>query len=331
MKKISWLYVFLACFLVSCGSIQSFTFDELVPAETSFPKQLATVAVVNNMVTIPTPKSTLLTLGTLEGDGKLASEALANNLADSRYFHQVVICDSALRGKKVVPFNGFRMLTKREVDKLTAELGVDMLFVLDRVAIQTEKEEVFYPQLSASIDALQIRMAPILSIYISERDKPMRVLTARDSVYWDIDPSVSDEAVVKEISELAASLLLPQLVPHWENTARFYFSGGSPEMRDAVVSLKENDWESAYDLWKLAYESRKKGNLKLRAAFNAALACEMQGDMEQAVDWLVKAEALVKPGTEEEKAVQIYTSQLNKRKEELLKLELQMSRFQNKF
>ena len=53
MKKTSWLYVFIACFLASCSSIQSFTFDELIPAETSFPEQLATVAVVNNMVAIP--------------------------------------------------------------------------------------------------------------------------------------------------------------------------------------------------------------------------------------------------------------------------------------
>ena len=56
MKKTSWLYVFIACFLASCSSIQSFTFDELIPAETSFPEQLATVAVVNNMVAIPAPK-----------------------------------------------------------------------------------------------------------------------------------------------------------------------------------------------------------------------------------------------------------------------------------
>ena len=331
MKKTSWLYVFIACFLASCSSIQSFTFDELIPAETSFPEQLATVAVVNNMVAIPAPKSSLLTLGSLEGDGKIASEMLAGSLADSHYFRQIIICDSALRGKEVVPFTGHRMLTSQEVDRLAAELGVDMLFSLERIAIHTESKQIVYPQLSVPFEALQVHLAPTLSVYVPGRDKPMRVLTVRDSVYWDIDPSVSDKAVVKEISERASSLLIPHLTPHWENTARIYFSGGSPEMRDAVVCLQENDWAGAQSLWESVYESRKKGNLKLTAAFNAALACEMQGDISKSFTWLTKAKALAKPGTEEEKVIGFYASQLEKRKEELPRLELQMGRFQNKF
>ena len=331
MKKTSWLYVFIACFLASCSSIQSFTFAEQIPAATSFPAQLANVAVVNNMVAIPAPKPSLLTLGSLEGDGKVASEMLAGGLADSRYFRQIIICDSALQGKEVHPFTGHRMLTSQEVDKLASELGVDMLFSLDRIAIHTERKQVVYPQLSVPFEALQVQLAPTLSVYVPGRDKPMRVLTVRDSVYWDIDPSVSDKAVIKEISERASSLLVPHLTPHWENTARIYFSGGSPEMRDAVVYLRENDWAGAQSLWESVYESRKKGNLKLKAAFNAALACEMQGDINQAFAWLVKAKALAKPATEEEQAIAFYASQLEKRKEELPKLELQMSRFQNKF
>lgn len=331
MKKTGWLYVFIACFLVSCGSVQSFSFDELIPAETSFPEQLGTVAVVNNMVPIPTPKSSVLTLGTLEGDGKTAAEALANSLADSRYFRQIIICDSALQGTEAVPFRGHRLLSSQEVERLTSELGVDMLFALDRIAIQTERKQVVYPQFSVPFESLEIQLVPTLSVYVPGRDKPMRVMTVRDSVYWEIGPSLSDKAVVKEISERASSLLVPYLVPHWENTGRIYFSGGSPEMRDAVVSMGENDWAGARSLWESLYESRKKGSLKLKAAFNVALACEMQGDINKAFEWLAKAETLAKPGTEEEQIINFYKAQLDKRKLELPKLELQMNRFQNKF
>lgn len=68
-----------------------------------------------------------------------------------------------------------------------------------------------YPQFSVPFEALQVQLAPTLSVYVPGRDKPMRVLTVRDSVYWDIDPSVSDKAVIKEISERASSLLVPHL------------------------------------------------------------------------------------------------------------------------
>lgn len=331
MKKINWLYVIVACFLASCGSVQSFTFDELIPAETSFPEQLSTVAVVNNMVPIPSPKSSLLTLGSLEGDGKTTAESLAHGLADSHYFRQVIICDSALQGKTVVPFRGHRMLTSQEVDRLSAELGVDMLFTLDRVAIRTEKKQIVYQQVTVPFNVLEVQYVPTLSVYIPGRERPMRVVTLRDSVFWDIDPSLSDKALVEEISQRASSLLASHLVPHWENTTRLYFNGGSPEMRDAAVSLNENDWEGARSLWMALYESRKKGSLKLKAAFNTALACEMLGDMDKAMEWLSKAKALAKPNTEEEKIIGFYASLLDKRKGELPKLKLQMNRFQNKF
>lgn len=170
-------------FLASCGSVQSFTFDELIPAETSFPEQLSTVAVVNNMVPIPSPKSSLLTLGSLEGDGKTTAESLANGLADSHYFRQVIICDSALQGKTVVPFRGHRMLTSQEVDRLSAELGVDMLFTLDRVAIRTEKKQIVYQQVTVPFNVLEVQYVPTLSVYIPGRERPMRVVTLRDSVF----------------------------------------------------------------------------------------------------------------------------------------------------
>ena len=99
MKKHIFPLLLLAATSVftACGSMQSFTFDQLYPADITYPDQVKNVAVVNNMAEIPTPKDDLLTIGLLEGDGKVAAETLAEALADSRYFNQVIICDSALR------------------------------------------------------------------------------------------------------------------------------------------------------------------------------------------------------------------------------------------
>ena len=40
--------LFAATMLVSCGGLQSFTFDQLYPAEVNFPEQVRTVTVVNH-------------------------------------------------------------------------------------------------------------------------------------------------------------------------------------------------------------------------------------------------------------------------------------------
>ena len=115
--------LFAATMLVSCGGLQSFTFDQLYPAEVTFPEQVRTVAVVNHAPAIPSPKKNLLTLGKLDGDGKVLSESLAGGLADSRYFQQVVISDSAITQE----LTEGEFLPQSVVDSLFQVLGVDMI------------------------------------------------------------------------------------------------------------------------------------------------------------------------------------------------------------
>ena len=91
--------ILCCCMLVawgfaSCVSVQTLSFDQLCPAEVSLPGQVESVAVVNNMPSIPQAKNSVATLGSLNGDGKQTAEAFAAALADSRYFNQVIICDS---------------------------------------------------------------------------------------------------------------------------------------------------------------------------------------------------------------------------------------------
>ena len=62
-------------------------------------------------------------------------------------------------------------------------------------------------------------------------------------------------------------------------------------MRDAGVYLRENNWDEAYSQWKIAYE-KKKGQQKMKAAFNIALYYEIKDNVEQAKEWLGKAKEI---------------------------------------
>ena len=75
----------------------------------------------------PEPKKNILTLGQIEGEGKKATEALAGLLADSKYFNQVIICDSALRSD-----NYSTSLSVDEVSNLSSMLGVDMIISFEQ-------------------------------------------------------------------------------------------------------------------------------------------------------------------------------------------------------
>lgn len=327
MKKYA-LYTVLVSLVIltSCSSIQTLTFDQLCPAEVNFPYQVSTVGVVNNMPSRPESKKNILTLGKIGAEGKMATEALAGYLADSKYFNQVIICDSALQST-----DRTAILSERQVDELSSMLGVDFIISFERVSLDVEKKEYSNPDWMTSIPVLQVKVSPVVRLYLPGRKSPLMELVSTDSLYFDLGYRISEKEIIEEASRHAASVMANKIVPYWQTVNRFYFDGGGVEMRDAAVYVREGDWTSARDLWTKVYNRQKKGKTKFRAAYNIALSYEMTGDMEKASEWLSNASEYVTEGSEEEMALKYYIEQFRKRKAEFGKLNIQMGRFGNNF
>ncbi len=213
---------------------------------------------------------------------------------------------------------------------MSEDLGVDMILSFDRIHIQTKPGVLFYPDFPMPIDAVDGIISPIVRVYIPNRDKPLFVVAKQDTISWEIEPALSDRKIVKEASEYAASIPVEHLLPHWDEVARFYYDGGNIEMRDAGVYLRENNWDEAYSQWKIAYEKRK-GQQKMKAAFNIALYYEIKDNVEQAKEWLGKAKNLVKSGSRDEQLIAFYSLELEKRESKLSQLRIQMKRFDDNF
>ena len=99
MKKILFVVYVLGIvgLLPSCTILQPFSFERLQAADVSFPEQVKSVGIVNYMPELDwDDESVDYRSGLLEGDGKIATEALAQGIAETGYFSQVVICDSVL-------------------------------------------------------------------------------------------------------------------------------------------------------------------------------------------------------------------------------------------
>ena len=276
MKRSASLIILVAGTLfASCSSLQTISFDQLQAADVSFPDAVRKVAVINNMPVLKTKDNHEILSSELEGDGKVASEALAENIANVNYFDQVIICDSVFRAQDKVPRVNV-ILTKEEVRKLSEDLGVDMILSFDRIHIQTKPGVLFYPDFPMPIDAVDGIISPIVRVYIPNRDKPLFVVAKQDTISWEIEPALSDRKIVKEASEYAASIPVEHLLPHWDEVARFYYDGGNIEMRDAGVYLRENNWDEAYSQWKIAYEKRK-GQQSLIVCIGKRCQAEISG------------------------------------------------------
>jgi len=315
--------------LVSCSSLQAISFDQLQAADVSFPNAVRKVAVINNMPVIEIKDDHGTISAEMEGDGKIATEALAENIANVNYFDQVIICDSAFRANDTVPRVNV-ILTQDEVQKLADDLGVDMVLSFDRVHVRTKPGILIYPDYPIPVDAVDAIISPIVRIYIPGREKPLFIVAKQDTISWEIDHTLSDQKIIKEASEYAASIPVEHLLPHWDEVVRFYYDGGSVEMRDAGVCLRENDWDEAYKLWNTAYE-KKKGQQKMKAAFNIALYYEIKDEVTKAKEWIAKASQLVKAGSENERLINFYSSELDKREGKLSSLRIQMKRFDDNF
>lgn len=306
----------------SCSSVEILTLDQLYPAEISFPEQINTVGVVNNIPSRPELKKNILKSGILDGDGKSATESLASAIADSKYFYQVIICDSALQEKSIPEY-----LSSEEVDYLSSMLGVDVLFSLEKLYVDVQKKDYKVPEWGVSVPVISAEVSPEVAIYIPGRARPFFTITPKDTLIFDAESRLSEKVLMDEVVHKISSEICKRIVPHWKQVDRIFFAGGGVEMRDAGVYLREGDWEGARNEWMKLYNRLKKGNTKFRSAFNIALSYEMTGDMQKAEEWLEKSSKYFTFKSLEEQAYKYYKKELNERISVFNKLSIQMNRF----
>ncbi len=115
-----------------------------------------------------------------------------------------------------------------------------------------------------------------------------------------------------------------KLVPSWLLVERQYYRSGNPNMRQAEKLALANNWLKAAEIWNGESEN-KNDKITAKASYNMALACEMEGKIEAAIDWLVKSYSTLETNNKEHQAnCQKYVNVLVMRKKEIEKLEKQV-------
>ena len=352
MKKVLLTIVGLTM-LWGCQSIDYLSIDYLLPAEMSFPNQLRKVAVVNNM-----PQEAPITLNRqftdmpdvnarlqyhktqyYSGDSKIATESLAQALADGDYFDTVIICDSALRaGDKE---ERQQALTNDEVKELTQQLGADFLISLENLelrAVSKAEPDAYMGMFVASTD---VKVSPTVRVYLPQQS-PRLPVNKIDSIFWqgfgdDLNESIhelpNNQLLVREASLFAGEFIAKTFVPYWETANRFYFPNGSVTMRDAAFYVKEDKWEEAVRLWQKSFDESKSAKKKMYASYNLALGSEMLDDIDKAIEWATKSQQYAIQANQGEVAqlASIYLQQLNTRKQSFASVKMQMQRFNEDF
>lgn len=274
--------------------------DELHPADHTFPANVRSVGLINNAVVdtmyyhpirhyenvaVEDRNTFLIPMG-----GYAPVKALSQNLADARYFRDVVIADSTLETRPA----GYRytrkdtlgqhILTQDVVQQLTQALGVDMLVTYD------------YGQASVKVSPeygyAEARLSSVFRAYTPEHKGPLYTFQDRDTIYWNNIRTLTLEQAKEASATALADTPMKHFVPQWNTTQRVYFSSGNANLKAAVPFIQKNEWDKALLEWKKAYDGAKNNRVKMEAAFNAALYFETHGNIREALSWCDVAESL---------------------------------------
>lgn len=361
MAKYHYCLLLTALLLLGgCQSVEQLSIDYMLPAEISFPAALKRVAVVNNMPLVPDNQLIIAKEEQKKGENELmrmtdyyngdaatTTESLAKSLAAENYFEEVVICDSALRSKDISPRES--TLTAEEVNHLIQTLNVDFLIALENVQMRSTRKISYIPDWGVFHGTVDVKVYPTVKVYLPNRKGPMVTVNGNDSIFWEEVGSgeayvrshlIKEKEMLKQASEFAGTVPTKHLLPYWKTDERYLFSGGSVNMRDGAIYAKEENWTEAIALWKQTYNT-KKGRQKIHAACNIALGYEMQDSIDVALEWALKAQALTDgKGKTASNSTELtdnmasyylfttsYVNKLQKRKEGMARLNMQMMRF----
>lgn len=361
MNKLLYILPFIML-VVSCQSIERISIDQMQPAEVYYPDGLRTVAIIDHPILNDTAEIKLDStarahgISWLKGNTGITAEALAKALAEANYFDEVVICDTVVPASK-------EGMTQNEVTRLVDGLNVDFLLTVDDVNMISQRKAIALPEWDCYQGVADVKVYSTIQAYIPQRSKPLFTVHSNDSIYWEqYGPTVQnvamllapDSTIIKEASEFAGSMPLKYLVPHWVTTSRTLYVGSSASMRDAMVAVRENNWEQANKLWKSDYDKAKKDRAKMQLTYDMSVYNEVAGDIDEAIKLAEEAQQLaykvdkvekkkeanggqleITPGNAYEMTnyirTSLYVDKLKERKRQLQNLQVQMQRFNDDF
>lgn len=112
---------------------------------------------------------------------------------------------------------------------------------------------------------------------------------------WDVNQALTELPSTDEAAHLAATeigrLYARRLAPFWLSVQRFFFVPSANDLRKAAEHAENGEWTDAMQIWE-RYAGHNNRRVAAQAAFNMALACEVDGHYELALEWLQYAEKL---------------------------------------
>ena len=193
--------------------------------------------------------------------------------------------------KDLNPDYGF--YSKKEIQTIRDTTGADILLSLD----------FFYTLNGRTFDELLNMTSEIVFVnyfwtaYDLQKLKPAFSIVKRDTISWDkfhdtdltgITRLPDRKDAVMNAAYIAGTNTTKYLIPHWVEVERLYYQTGQVDLKPANKLVEEGKWTEAAKLWKQQVNSPNK-MIAAKCMYNMAVACEMNDQLEAALEWAVKS------------------------------------------
>src|SRR5674476_41285 len=299
------------------------------PAIVNFPENINTVALINNVsnrkVNQPFKYSNQYNykLDT-ESDTTIKYLALSNTCMDALawvlkkegYFSDVINYHDSLT---IVNPSNKKLF---DPERLFQQTKSDLCIFLNDFSFEIEKYKDF--------EAVT-NIASLSWTIVYKKDSLTYTYKQRDTLTFiveDFPPDLADNMKIKMVVNNSSTFLgqsfCSKIIPTWFPVDRVYYTSNDQNMVQAEKFALNGDWLKAAEIWNTQTKS-KKSMIAAKASFNMALACEMEGKFDTAIEWLVSSSSMMKKNNKEHPLnCQDYIYALMQRKKEIVKLREQV-------
>ena len=155
-----------------------------------------------------------------------------------------------------------------------------------------------------------------------------------DTVSWDCDGQFAKEIernlpprkdAILNAAEISGAKIADMIVPHWSQEERLYYSSDHWELKKTAPLIQDGQWLEAAKIWKANIDNPNK-SIAAKCMYNMGLACEMEGNVDAAIDWVVKSYKIFgQKNTLNAQNCQDYLRILGTRKSDLKRIEYQLN------
>jgi len=333
----------LTVLLSSCTTLLYTSLDVLRPAKVAFAPEAKNLLIINNTVVQP-PEVGHVTQLIGENSRNILMQtdslsifclgALTEELSAKNFFSSVSLIPRTIN--KSNNFNQTTGLNADTVKHYSATNQADVILSLDKIKVNDLLFESYLLETGTFLSALDVKYETSWSIHYPNQPG-LSGLEFKDTVYWESESYFrkisTTELPKREDALIDGALYVGQksgnrFVPYWEKADRYFFNSSNKLIKKGIDSVYVKNWKSAIDDWELALKSKKSGLVQAQAANNIAVAYEIIGDIDKALEYATLSYYTMGKMTfvnyDSYYRITLYINELTQRKTEITKLKIQL-------